>query len=363
MSADETVHPVERRQAQSGRVSYSDAVVLHESSRSRIVFVPFFVPRTGRTELAVRIQSYRKGAPPMEWVLVEDKSLSLGEPAARALLSALRNHLAVAEQAESDGSYIVVPLQGGVPDLGRHDPVAVTQALTRVLGQQEIVKHLADANLADELLRAFRGALRLREMQTAVAQLRTLLDQGDTNEQSYQSWCERNSWAFGNAYVMRDEVREISAGDSLDLLLPTVIAGFRDIVELKRPDVKVLHWDEVHRNFYFSADVSRAIGQCHRYLDVLHEVAAHGLRDHPEIVAYHPRAILVIGRSNDWRERKLTALHGLNARLSGITIMTYDHLLNQGERLVQILSEAAATATDQNEDLSVWSEPDADPMF
>lgn len=239
----------------------------------------------------------------------------------------------------------------------------MTQALTRVLGQQEIVKHLADANLADELLRAFRGALRLREMQTAVAQLRTLLDQGDTNEQSYQSWCERNSWAFGNAYVMRDEVREISAGDSLDLLLPTVIAGFRDIVELKRPDVKVLHWDEVHRNFYFSADVSRAIGQCHRYLDVLHEVAAHGLRDHPEIVAYHPRAILVIGRSNDWRERKLTALHGLNARLSGITIMTYDHLLNQGERLVQILSEAAATATDQNEDLSVWSEPDADPMF
>ena len=79
-----------------------------------------------------------------------------------------------------------------------------------------------------------------------------------------------------------------------------VISGYRDIVELKRPDMRVLLYDEDHRNFYFSADVSRAIGQCHRYLDVLHEVAAQGLLDHPEIVAYHPRRIIVIGRSARW---------------------------------------------------------------
>lgn len=360
-SEQDAVQPIERRQAQSGRVSYGTPVVLHESLRSRIVLVPFFIPRTERTELAVKIQSYRKGAPPNEWVLIEDKSISLNEPAARMLLSGLRNHLAVAEQADSDGSYIVVPIQGGVPDLGGHDPVAVAQALARVLGQKEVVQHLADADLADELLTAFRGAIRLREMQTAVAQLRMLLDQGDTAEQSYQTWCEQNSWAFGNAYVMRDEVREISPGDNLDLLLPTVIAGYRDIVELKRPDAKVLRWDEAHRNFYFSADVSRAIGQCHRYLDVLQEVAAHGLRDHPEIVAYHPRAIVVIGRSSDWGEEKLKALHGLNARLAGMTIMTYDHLLNQGERLVQMLSRAVVPPGEPDEAFDVWNDFDNEP--
>ena len=145
------------------------------------------------------------------------------------------------------------------------------------------------------------------------------------------------SWAFGNAYVMTDAVREISPGDQLDLLLPTVISGYRDIVELKRPDVPVLLYDSAHRNFYFSADVSKGIGQCHRYLDVLQEVAATGLRDHPEVVADHPR---------DYRDRtvgrlvreKLRALHGLNSRLTGVTVMTYDQLLAQGERLVGILS-------------------------
>jgi len=99
----------------------------------------------------------------------------------------------------------------------------------------------------------------------------------------------------------------------------------------------VLLFDEAHRNYYFASEVSKAIGQCHRYLDILHEEAANGLRDHPEIVAYHPRAIIVIGRSSDWDEVKLKALHGLNRRLSGIMVMTYDQLLSQGERLVEML--------------------------
>lgn len=145
---------------------------------------------------------------------------------------------------------------------------------------------------------------------------------------------------------------------------PTVIAGYRDIVELKRPDAKILRWDEAHRNFYFSADVARAIGQCHRYLDVLHEVARNGLRDHPEIVAYHPRAIIVIGRSSDWGEEKLKALHGLNARLSGLTVMSYDHLLNQGERLLQMVAtQAPVQPEDDSEFLETWPDDLEEPPF
>jgi len=130
------------------------------------------------------------------------------------------------------------------------------------------------------------------------------------------------------------------------MLLPTVIAGYRDLVELKRPDMDVLRYDRAHRNYYWSADVSRAIGQCHRYLDILHEVAANGLRDHPEIVAYHPRAIIVIGRSNDWQASQLRALHGLNHRLTSVTVMTYDQLLAQGERLLSIVAPDNSAPTE-----------------
>ena len=229
-------------------------------------------------------------------MVLEDKSLSLDEMAARRLLVALRDHLVVAEE-NTDGRYILIRVDEGTAKLGDNNPAAVAAALTKVLSQEEIVEHLAHTELTDSLLNAFRGAIRLSEMRSAVAELRQLLDSGEAGEEFYQEWCKDHSWAFGNAYVMSDDVREISAGDTIDLLLPTVISGYRDIVELKRPDEKVLLYDNAHKNYYFSSDVSRALGQVHRYLDVLYEVAAKGLRDHPEIVAYHPRAIIVIGNT------------------------------------------------------------------
>ena len=58
------------------------------------------------------------------------------------------------------------------------------------------------------------------------------------------------------------------------------------------------------------------------------------------MVAYHPRATIVIGRSHGWTDEQQRALHGLNRRLHGISVMTYDHLLAQGERLIEMMSPA-----------------------
>ncbi len=331
-------------------------MVLHESKVQRIVLVPIYVPRSEGTDLAVKIVTYRK-KPPLDWVLQEEKSISLKESAARKLLKGLKEYLAVAEE-DSDGSYILIRVTEGTAQIGTHDPAAVASALTKVLSSEDIIQHLADTELSEELINAFRGAIRLSEMRSAVTQLRQHLEAGDNSESTYQTWCQTHTWAFGSAYVMRDEVREISPGDQLDLLLPTVISGYRDIVELKRPDMGVLNYDEQHKNYYFSADVSRAIGQCHRYLDVLHEVAAKGLRDHPEIIAYHPRATIVIGRSNGWPLKQLRALHGLNHRLSGVTIMTYDQLMAQGERLIEVLSAQAPSQEEPEDFLSPWDDED-----
>ena len=335
--ADNDITRIDRKEAASGRVGYGNAVILHETSKSRVSMVPWFIQHSDYTELALKLQTFKKAPPPHEWVFVDEKSISLNGAAAQRLLHALRDHLAVAEDG-TDGSFLLLKVSEGTADIGDHDPQLVASALAKVLSQEEIVKHLSGADLSDGLVQSLRSAIRLREMQAAVADLRDMLNRGENDEHAYQAWCQLHSWAFGSAYVVNDEVRNISASDNLDLLLPTVIAGYRDLVELKRPDMMVLRYDSAHRNHYWSADVSRAIGQCHRYLDILHEVAANGLRDHPEIVAYHPRAIIVIGRSNDWDAPELRALHGLNHRLSSVTVMTYDQLLAQGERLLSIVS-------------------------
>ena len=325
-----------KRKANSGRVSYGNAVVLHQTTKSKVVFVPFYLERSEGTELAIKLITSKKAPPPNDWVEVDEKSISLSGAASIALLKNLKQHLTVAEEAKGDGDYLLIKMSDGSVNLGEFEPEVVTKAILGVLSQDDILKHLKNAELSNELLGAFRGAIKLQELTSAIEDLRAHLNNGNNDEQIYQSWCEKHCWIFGNAYLMKDAIRSISSGDNVDLILPSVVTGFRDLVELKRPDQNVLLYDNSHKNFYLSSEASKAIGQCQRYLDVFQEEALKGLRDHPEVVAYHPKATIVIGRSAGWDEEKTKSLHAHNRRLNGITLMTYDHLLSMGERLLDI---------------------------
>ncbi|MGC1615542.1 MAG: hypothetical protein WA736_12715, partial [Candidatus Acidiferrum sp.] len=81
---NETFETIHSRPAKSGQVSYGDSILLHDSSRKRVLFVPFFVPHSDHRELAIKIVTYVKTggfAGP-----VENKSISLGEQSSRKLL-------------------------------------------------------------------------------------------------------------------------------------------------------------------------------------------------------------------------------------------------------------------------------------
>jgi hypothetical protein len=323
-----------RIEAKSGQLDYGNAVVIHDTQAKHIRIVPFYVSRSSGCELSVRIEYWRKKFGLPMWPL---QALSLNAADCRELHRRLGDFLQIAKQ-DGDGDYIVLRLDGGVVDLTCADPATVAGSLVGILSKPDIAKYLTTRELSSELLQGLRTVMRYQELRAAVDELRLNLQTGVTDEQTYQAWCNRHSWAFGNAYLINDTVRSITTGDQVDALLPSVRSGLRDIIELKRPNMPVLHWDTTHRDYFFSQDVSRAIGQCHRYLDVLQEEAIRGLRDHPEVVAYHPRAMIVIGRSHDWDEQKQRALHGLNARLNAISVMTYDHLLAQGENALQLLA-------------------------
>ena len=72
---------------------------------------------------------------------------------------------------------------------------------------------------------------RVRELRDSVAELTNHLREGIADEYVYQRWYESHSWAFGNAYVVNDTLRSISATDQVDLLLPLNLGGFRDLIE------------------------------------------------------------------------------------------------------------------------------------
>ena len=333
----ELIAPVRRLAARN--VDYSSPVVLHESGKSKVTVVPFFVKRSsGEVDTSIKLQGYEKVKSSFINSLIEKegKTLNLDAAATRRLHAALSTFYEAANGAAGQ-SFLTLPIGTGVADLSGHNPEQVARALVKALESNEVVEHLQNTDISIELALALRQSVKLREMQCAVAELRENLNSGQVEESIYQGWCEKHSWAFGNMYVLRDELRDIGPHDSLDLLIPGVVTGYRDIIELKRPDKQVVLEDASRRSWYFSSDVSKAIGQCHRYLDLLGDVARRGLNDHPEIIAYHPRATIVIGRSSDWTREMQQGLHGLNARLSSIQVMTFDHLLARAERMLELV--------------------------
>lgn len=59
-NSDDEVRAITREASARQNVSYSEPVVLSESTRRRVVMVPFFIQHTDRTELAVKIVTYLK---------------------------------------------------------------------------------------------------------------------------------------------------------------------------------------------------------------------------------------------------------------------------------------------------------------
>jgi Domain of unknown function (DUF4263) len=347
MPSDQRPAAVIRKQtARSGLVDYAEQVVLHDSREVRIVLVPFFIShKTHPPGLTLKLicQPKREAN-----VVGPDKEINLDENASKRLLDELPHLAELAGQPTGD--YLFVPIEGEFK-IGNVSPDTVANSLLRVLSDPEIARQFAASRFDQTLLSALRSNLRLRGLSAAVAELRGYLSEKIGDEAIYQSWCRRHGWAFGITYQDPDEVRDIAVGDTVDFLLPTLI-GYRDLVELKRPDMPLLMFDEKHRNYYWSRFTASAIGQCTRYLEQLQEMR---LRDHPEIITHHPRATIVIGRSNDWGEQQFKALVSLNAQLIGITVMTFDLLLKQAERLLEIVTYSGQQGNDAED--SDWDVP------
>lgn len=335
ISASSAASIVTRKESSRSNVEYTDPIVLSENSKSKVTLIGWYIHHSDHVELKAKIQTFNK--PEFGWIEVETKSISLSGEATSRLAAELPKMIALRNES-SPGDYLTIRLADGDANLDQLDPQKVVAGILSVLESDNISRYLNGAELGPELAKALRYSVRLSEMKEAMLELRNLLDTGVTQERYYQNWCEDHPWAFGNQFVVNDEIRNISTQDQVDILVPRLMAGYRDIIELKRPDKDILLYDADHRDYYFSSDASKAIGQCHRYMDVFSEEALHGLRGFESIVAYHPEATIVMGRMNDWCEDKNKALHGLNARLSGIRIITYDHLLAQGESLINYLS-------------------------
>jgi hypothetical protein len=336
--ADQDISKTAKITAKSKRIEWAPPITLVENSKTKIEALAYYFHKGDDQRIALKINFYTKNKTTGDWTPNKDRTFSLAEGTVGNLKKAIANFEALLGK-ETNQEYLLVPLGGNSFELGQTEKQAAVKALLSALGDPKISAALSFDSIDNEIFGALQGRIRIAEMERATSQLSLMLDADEQSERMYQIWFEEHFWVMGNAYVAKDEVRGISRADKVDLLLQCTASGRRDILELKRPDMSVLHYDESHQNYYFSAQTSKALGQCQRYLEVFSEEGRHGLRDGRHILARYPEAIVVIGRSHQWDDEKQSALRGFNSRLNGIKVMTYDHVLARAYDFLDVVRQ------------------------
>lgn len=325
---------MKKRISRSGRTTWIEPDLIMENSTRKIELRPNYYPNSkGQEQLVLAIDVYTKSRASTKWNKHDEKSFSLSADTAENFFQSMGKFRAIIG-VESETELIVADASS-LDAFNKYTPQQLLDALGNALNGS--YEQFQTINIEAELTAAIQSHLRYSTLSNSINNLRNMVSDETVNEIDFQKWFEQNYWALGNAYIARDEVRRISPVDEVDLILERTANGLRDILEIKKASPTVLIEDVSRSQFYFSSDVSKAIGQCSRYLEVFSQNAHKGLQDADDIIARQPIAIIVIGRSHNWTNLQRRALHRLNSHLHGIRVKTYDEIISEAEQLLSVI--------------------------
>ncbi len=312
---------------------------------------------------SLRLRLYAIGPPP-DHKQIFDAELDLS--AARQILTHLDAVDAVRNAAAAGPTRLLeIPGAGGlarVIEMARIvDPRVLEIVLSRLTADQRravLITQLTDAEVdsisAARKKRGFEVALHALELAIEIdASGRSLVDASRADdllrpyearqpETVFQRWFEKNYWALGVAYAKLVDGRSIALDARADLLMVS-FDGFLDLIELKRPVAQVFAYDDSHKSYYPHKDLACAIGQSCGYLRKLDEYQLQVAKEYG-VPVLRPRVRIIAGRSQDFDEAKVEALRMLNATLSGVEVMTFDHVVGLARTLLRHFDEEPRAA-------------------
>ena len=189
-----------------------------------------------------------------------------------------------------------------------------TKILTKLLKSDDLCELIKSGEFDKQSIFNLKNAIKITEIEKAITEFENLLETSPDKEKPFEDWCKENTWAYGNYYVLTEDIHTISNAEKVDALLKNAVNDFRDIVEFKKPSAQILKLDTSHNNYYFAEDTSKAISQVINYAEIFDAVAEKGLHKHEEIKGYNPKSIIIIGRTNNYTQEMIKALHSLNSR-------------------------------------------------
>ncbi len=228
-----------------------------------------------------------------------------------------------------------------------HSSQEATKTIRNLLAVLENKPATAAAMLELDEAQLLATLFQRARQQADLDELRTAVEDPECTEADLQKLAEKMTWIFGGEFLPGTVRRSLTLHDQLDLALLRP-DGTLHGVELKRANIKGLV--TIQRNHLIvGAEINRAVGQAINYLRELDEKRAQILVD-LEIDCRRASMTVVIGNasfssSGAPREKVDETIRSLNSHLTRISIITYDRLIENAQRTINLGAAGECAAT------------------
>lgn len=193
--------------------------------------------------------------------------------------------------------------------------------------------------------------------------LKRLVDEVDAeiaighDESWWQAYFSKNILYFQSNYIRRlEKMNVMVTGTQFPDFAVITSDGYLDVIELKKPGTELLKEDTSRHNFYWSAEVAKAISQVENYIDNITKLSdsiCNKLHNEQGIDfrIIKPRGIVIAGVASAFAGNSKMAddFRRLNEGLKNVKIIPYDEL-SQGLKntIVSIQQLAKSNHTKKN---------------
>lgn len=180
-------------------------------------------------------------------------------------------------------------------------------------------------------------------LQTVVDEFEKRLSNKVLSESDWQRFLQRYILLFNTSYVSSIEKLSVDLrGKYPDFMLANVY-GYLDIYEIKKPTTNLLKHDDGRDNYYWDAEIARAIIQTEKYIQMLIKQGLE-VRDFikekygVDVKVIRPRGFIVAGKSDQFENTKMNDdFRLLASALKNVDIVLYDELLGNLKNLLSRL--------------------------
>jgi len=157
-----------------------------------------------------------------------------------------------------------------------------------------------------------------------------------------ENWIRMNLWVLGIEFYEDLRVKNLKKYIQGGLpVLPDFVfknkSNFLSLIEIKRAKEKLFKSDRSHNNMYKATNLSKAESQCINYLRRVEECKRDLIKNELNVEVLRPKITLIYGSYSDdpdLSKKEKEELKSLNFHLNAIDIITYDDLIDMGEKII-----------------------------